>query len=78
MIQSTSYLVCFGKREREKKDREKKREKKKVKRSQRKKKKGKEKKCEKKKRGEKKQNSDLSRLNVVVEFGLESVLCIVQ
>ena len=77
MIQFTSYLVCFGKREREKKT-EKKNERKKVKKSQRKKKKGKEKKCEKKKRGEKKQNLDLSRLNLVVEFGLESVLCTVQ
>ena len=44
----------------------------------RKKEKGKEKKCEEKKRGGKKQNSDLSRLNLVVEFGLESVLCTVQ
>ena len=51
---------------------------KKVKKKSEKKKKGKEKKCEKKKRGEKKQNSDLSRLNLVPEFGLESVLCIVQ
>ena len=75
MIQSASYLVCFGKRE---KKREKKNErKKKVKKSQRKKKKGK-KKCEKKKEEKKKQNSDLSRLNLVVEFGLESVLCTVQ
>ena len=31
-----------------------------------------------KKRGEKKQNLDLSRLNLVVEFGLESVLRTVQ
>ena len=73
MIQSASYLVCFGKREREKKIKKKNERKKKSE----KKKKGKEKKCEKKKRGEKKQNSDLSRLNLVVEFGLESVLCTV-
>ena len=77
MIQSTSYLVFFGKREREKKIEKKKQEKKSKKKSE-KKKKGKEKKCEKKKRGEKKQNSDLSRLKLVVEFGLESVLCTVQ
>ena len=77
MIQSTSYLVCFGKREREKKI-EKKNERKKSKKKSEKKKKGKEKKCEKKKEKKKKQNSDLSRLNLVVEFGLESVLCTVQ
>ena len=76
MIQSTSYLVCFGKREREKKI-EKKNERKKSKKSQRKKRKER-KKCEKKKRGEKKQNSDLCRLNLVVEFELESVLCTVR
>ena len=70
MIQSASYLVCLGKRER-KKDREKK-ERKKEKEVREKKDKEKEKNCE-----EKKQNSDLSRLNLVVEFGLESVLCIV-
>ena len=74
MIQSTSYLVCFGKREkkREKKTREKK-EKKKV----REKKGEKEKKSVRKKR-EKKKNPDLFRLNLVVEFGLKSVLCTVQ
>ena len=72
MIQSASYLVCLGKREK-KKDREKK-EKKKEKEVR---KKEKEKKCEEKKREEKKQNSDLSRLDLVVEFGLESVLCTV-
>ena len=65
MIQSTSYLVCFGKREREKKDREK-----------NERKKSKKKVREKKER--RKKNSDLSRLNLVVEFGLESVLCTVQ
>ena len=65
-------------RGREKKKIEEKNERKKVKKSQRKKRKEKKKKCEKKKRGEKKQNLDLSRLNLVVEFGLESVLCTVQ
>ena len=75
MIQSASYLVCLGKRER-KKDIEKKR--KKEKKSEKKREKEKEKKSvRKKKREEKKQNSDLSRLNLVVEFGLESVLCTV-
>ena len=74
MIQSASYLVCFGKRE---KKREKKNEKKKEKKV-REKKERKKKKCEEKKREEKKQNSDLSRLNLVVEFGLESVLRTVQ
>ena len=74
MIQSASYLVCFGKRE---KKREKKTREKKEKKKSEKKKGEKEKKCEEKKRGEKKQNSDLSRLNLVVEFGLESVLCTV-
>ena len=75
MIPSASYLVCFGKREREKKT-EKKREK--SKKNQRKKeRKKKEKKCEEKMR-RKKQNSDLSRLNLVVEFGLKSVLCTIQ
>ena len=75
MIQSASYLVCFGKRE---KKREKKTRKKGEKKSE--KKKGeKEKKSVRKKREKKKnQNSDLSRLNLVVEFGLESVLCTVQ
>ena len=77
MIQSTSYLVCLERGREKKKDREK-NERKKVKKKSEKKKKAKEKKCEKKKRGEKKQNSDLSRLNLVVEFGLESVLCTVQ
>ena len=37
MIQSTSYLVCFGKREREKKDREKNERKKSKKKSEKKK-----------------------------------------
>ena len=74
MIQSASYLVCLGKRER-KKDREKKREKKKKKKSEKKRKK---KSVRKKKERRKKQNSDLSRLNLVVEFGLVSVLCTVQ
>ena len=73
MIQSASYLVCLGKRER-KKDREKIERKKKEKEVR---KKEKEKSVRKKKREEKKQNSDLSRLNLVVEFGLESVLCTV-
>ena len=68
MIQSASYLVCLGKREKKKREkREKKRKEKKRKRERRKREKE-------KKRGEKKQNSDLSRLNLVVEFGLESVL----
>ena len=69
MIQSACYLVCLGK----KKNIEKKREKRKEKKRERKRKK----KCEKKGR-EKKQISDLSRLNLVVEFGLESVLRTVQ
>ena len=73
MIQSASYLVCLGKRERKKRQR-KKREKKKKKKSEKKRER---KKCEEKKERRKKQNSDLSRLNLVVEFGLESVLCIV-
>ena len=72
MIQFAYYLVCLGKRERKKRQR-KKREKK-----EERKKKRKRKSERKKKREEKKQNSDLSRLNLVVEFGLESVLCIVQ
>ena len=62
MIQSASYLVCLGKREK-KKIKKKKREKRK-------------KKSVRKKR-EKKKKLDLSRLNLVVEFGLESVLCTV-
>ena len=74
MIQSASYLVCLGKRERKKRQRKKKRKKKKKKSE----KKRERKKCDEKKREEKKQNSDLSRLNLVVEFGLESVLCTVQ
>ena len=74
MIQSASYLVCFGKRE---KKREKKNERKKREKKVREKKERKKKKCEKKKR-KKKQNLDLFRLNLVVEFGLESVLCTVQ
>ena len=78
MIQSTSYLVCFGKREREKKI-EKKNGRKKSKKKVREKKERKRKKSVRKKREEKKkQNSDLSRLNLVVEFVLESVLCTVQ
>ena len=40
-------------------------------------KKEKEKSVRKKREKKKKQNSDLSRLNLVVEFGLESVLCTV-
>ena len=73
MIQSASYLVCFGKREREKKKTEKKSKKKS-------KKKNIERKIKKvgEKKERKKQNSDLSRLNIVPEFGLESVLCTVQ
>ena len=70
MIQSASYLVCLGKREKnkiKKKKREKKGKKKKEKEGVRK-----------KKERRKKQNSDLSRLNLVVEFGLESVLCTIQ
>ena len=73
MIQSASYLICLGKRERKKRQR-KKREKKKKKSEKKEKKKSVRKKREKKK----KQNSDLSRLNLVVEFGLKSVLCTVQ
>ena len=69
MIQSTSYLVCFGKRERNKKTK-KTREKKEKEVS--------EKKREKKSVKKKKQNPDLSRLILVVEFGLESILCTVQ
>ena len=72
MIQSTSYLVCFGKREkkREKTNERKKRKKVREKKERRKK-------SVRKKKREKK-NSDLFRLNLVVEFGLESVLCTVQ
>ena len=51
MIQSASYLVCFGKRE---KKREKKTREKKGKKSQRKKRRERKKKCEEKKREEKK------------------------
>ena len=65
----------FWKEGERKKDREK-NERKKSKKKSEKKKKGKEKKCEKKEKREKK--SDLSTLNLVVEFGLESVLCTVQ
>ena len=62
-----------GKKER------KKQEKKKEKKKSKKKKGEKEKKCEEKNREKKKiQNSDLSKLNLVVEFGLESVLRTVQ
>ena len=60
------------------KEGEKTRQKKREKKVREKKKKGKEKKCEKKREEKKKQSSDLSRLNLVVEFGLESVLCTVQ
>ena len=60
-----------GEKKREKKER------KKGKKSQRKKRRER-KKSVRKKREEKKQNSDLFRLNLVVEFGLESVLCTVQ
>ena len=73
MIQTASYLFCFGKREREKNER-----KKSKKKSEKKERKKKKKSVRKKKRRKKKQNSDLSRLNLVVEFGLESVLCTVQ
>ena len=66
MIQSASYLVCFGKRE------------KKSKKKTEKKKRERKKKFEEKKERRKKQNSDLSRLNLVVKFGLEYVLCTVQ
>ena len=75
MIQFASYLVFFGKREREKKIEKKTREKK-VKKSQRRKKKGKEKNVRKKR--EEKKKLDLSRINLVPEFGLESVLRTVQ
>ena len=59
-------------------ERKKKIEKKNERKKKKSEKKEKEKKCEEKKREEKKQNSDISRLNLVVEFGLESVLCTVQ
>ena len=66
-------------KEGERKKIEKKNERKKSKKKVRKKKERKRKKSVRKKREEKKkQNSDLSRLNLVVEFGLESVLCTVQ
>ena len=68
MIQSASYLVCFGKREKKERKKERKKNKKREKK--------KKKKREKKKREEKK--LDLSRINVVPEFGLESVLRTVQ
>ena len=73
MIQSASYLVCFGKRERDKKRWKKKREKKVKKKSE-------EKKRKKKKSVREKREFflDISRFNLVVEFGLESVLCTVQ
>ena len=74
MIQSASCLVCFGKRE---KKREKKNEKKGEKKSEKKRRERK-KSVRKKREKKKKQNSDLFRLNLVVEFGLESVLCTVQ
>ena len=51
MIQSASYLVCFGKREKKKRE---KKERKKGKKSQRKKKERKKKKCEEKKERRKK------------------------
>ena len=71
MIESASYLVCLGKREK-KKIKGKKREEKKEKEREEKEKKS----VRKKKREEKK--SDLSRINLVPEFGLESVLRTVQ
>ena len=67
-------LSSLSWKEGEKKKTEKKREKKKKKSEKKEKKKSVRKKREKKK----KQNSDLSRLNLVVEFGLESVLCTVE
>ena len=69
MIQSASYLVCFGKREREKEDKEKKLKKVREKKGEEAKRKWWRKRREKK--------SGLSRLNLVAEFGLESVLCTV-
>ena len=72
MIQSASYLVCFGKRE---KKRQTKKEKKKQKAE---KKREKEKEKRRRKERRKKQISDLSRLNLVADFGLESVLRTVQ
>ena len=73
MIPSASYLVCFGKRKkkRERKTIEKKGEKK----SQRKKRRERKKSVRKKERRKK---LDLSRINLVPEFGLESVLRTVQ
>ena len=73
LIESASYLVCLGKREK-KKIKKKKREK----RKEKKEKEGeeKEKKSVRKKREKKK--LDLSRINLVPEFGLESVLRTVQ
>ena len=67
-------LSSLSWKEGEKKKTEKKKREKKKKKSEKKRKK---KSVRKKKREEKKQNSDLSRLNLVVEFGLESVLCTV-
>jgi sRNA-binding protein len=75
LIQSASYLVCFGKREREKKKRKK--ERKSFKKSEKKRRERK-KKCEEKRERKKTQNSDLSRLNLAPEFGFESVLLTVQ
>ena len=70
-------LSSLSWKEGEKKKTEKKKERKKKKKKSEKKEK--EKKCEEKKREKKKkQNSDLSRLNLVIEFGLESILCTVQ
>ena len=69
ILSSLSWKEGERKKDREKKERKK--EKEVRKKSERKKS------VRKKKREEKKQNSDLSRLNLVVEFGLESVLCTV-
>ena len=73
MIQSASYLVCLEKREKKKikKKKEKKGKKKKEKEGEEKEKKGVRKKREEKKLA-------LSRINLVPEFGLESVLRTVQ
>ena len=59
MIQSASYLVCFGKRE---KKREKKNERKKRKKKSKKKKERKKKKCEEKKREKKKKQKNRHKL----------------
>ena len=67
MIQSASYLVCFGKREREKQEKKVREKKSKKKRRERKK--------SVRKKEKKKQNSDLSRLNLVVEFSDWNLFC---